>query len=214
MNGFRTCLKSNPPKRPLLKMTSIHNASVAFTSFGSKKLFSSYTATCALISAPPSIGLTALLSDLVADTPVKDLVLPILVAFVTLTLYWLIYAVDLFFGIKASRKQGKEAGDPDWFKSGKGWSSLIKIFIITVSVTWLAVFSILSAIGNFPILPTGFMLMSGTVGIIGTIMDIHSIGENQKRLTGKKHAIFTWFEKLGTAVQEGIILKISNFFSK
>lgn len=195
-------------------MTSIEQTSALLTTFGSKKLFSSFTAALAVISAPTSVGWYALFSEVIGDTPMKDLLLPILVAFATLALYWIVYALDLFTGIKAARKEGEAVGNPNWFKSNKGWSSIIKMFIITIMVTWLAFFSILAAIGKFPYLPTGFLLMSAGIGILGTMMDLHSIGENQKRLTGKKSEIFTWLEKLNEVIKEGIIVRTQNFFKK
>ena len=59
-----------------------------------------------------------------------------------------------------------------------------------------------------------FMLSSGTIAIMATLLDIYSIGENQQRLTGRKARIFEWFEELMKLINEGVMGRLRRFFEK
>ena len=176
-----------------------------------KKLFSLENASYLLLAAPGSISLGGLLHLLIEDTPIKSLLLPLVVAAVGLSLYFVVFWLDFISGVKASRHETRDK--ENYFSSAKGWSSMWKIATVTVLVTWSSFFSMLAAIGNLPYLPGFFMLSSGTIAIMATLLDIYSIGENQQRLTGKKAKIFEWLENIRKAINEGIIKKIGNLFN-
>ncbi len=58
-----------------------------------------------IIAIPGSVSITGLLSLFLESTPPKALVLPILVAAVCLSLYFITFILDLISGLKASRNE-------------------------------------------------------------------------------------------------------------
>ena len=177
-----------------------------------QKIFSARNAALLVMAAPGSFSLTSLLDIIIEETPIKTLMLPLMVTFVSLSLYFIIFSLDFISGVKASRHEATDK--QNFFSSAKGWSSMWKIATVSVLVTWSSFFSMLAAIGNFPWLSTFFMISSGTIAIMASLLDIYSIGENQKRLTGKKARIFEWFESLMNLINEGVMGRLKRFFSE
>ena len=176
-----------------------------------RKLFSTENASHLLLAAPGSLSLGGLLDLLIEDTPIKDLLLPILVAGVSLSLYYVVFLMDFISGVKASRHEAEDK--ENYFSSAKGWSSMWKIATVSVLVTWSSFFSMLAAIGEMKILSGFFLLSAGTIAIMASLLDVYSIGENQQRLTGKKAKIFEWFENVRNAINEGVMGRLRKFFS-
>ena len=168
-----------------------------------RKLFSLENLSYLFLATPGSISLTSLLDALIEDTALKALMLPLVVTFVSLSLYFIIFFLDFISGVKASRYEAEDK--ENYFSSAKGWSSMWKLATVSVLVTWSSFFSMLAAIANFTWLSTFFMTSSGTIAIMASLLDIYSIGENQKRLTGKKAKIFEWFESLMNLINEGVM---------
>ena len=175
-----------------------------------RKLFSLENLFYWFLAAPGSISLTKMLDALIEETPVKALFLPLMVTFVSLSLYFIIFALDFLSGVKASRHEA--ADKENFFSSAKGWSSMWKIATVTVLVTWSSFFSMLAAIGEMKFLSGFFLLSAGTIAIMATLLDVYSIGENQKRLTGKKAKIFEWLENLMRVINEGVFKKLAKLF--
>jgi len=176
-----------------------------------KKLFSAENSSYLVLATPGSLSLQGLLNLLIEDTPLKALLLPVVAAAVSLSLYFVVFWLDFISGVKASRHEAEDK--ENYFSSAKGWSSMWKIATVTVLVTWSSFFSILAAIGNLPYLPGFFMLAAGTISIMATLLDIYSIGENQERLTGKKAKIFEWLENIRKAINEGVLRKLAKLFN-
>ena len=175
-----------------------------------RKLFSPENFFYWFVAAPGSFSLTRMLDALVEETPIKALFLPLVVTFVSLSLYFIIFGLDFFSGIKASRHEA--ADKKHYFSSAKGWSSMWKLATVSVLVTWSSFFSMLAAIGNFTWLSSFFMISSGSIAIMASLLDIYSIGENQKRLTGRKSRIFEWLEDLMKGFNEGVLGRLKRFF--
>ena len=125
-----------------------------------KKLFSTENISFLVLAAPGSMSLQGLLNLLIEDTPIKALLLPIVVAAVSLSLYFVVFWLDFISGVKASRHEAVDK--ENYFSSAKGWSSMWKIATVTVLVTWSSFFSILAAIGELSYLPGFFMLASAS----------------------------------------------------
>ena len=170
------------------------------------KIFSTRNASLLIMSAPGSISLTAVLEALIADTPVKAIILPLMVVAVSLSLYFVVFLLDFISGVKASRHEAVDKNN--YFSSSKGWSSIWKIATVSILVTWSGFFSMLAALGSLPYLPGFFMLSSGTIAIMATLLDIYSIGENQQRLTGKKAKSFEWLENIRKLIHDLIVKKM------
>lgn len=171
-----------------------------------RKIFSMEQLSYLLLAVPGSFSLTRLLDVLLEETPIKALVLPLLVTAVSLSLYFIIFLLDFVSGVKASRKEA--GGRPDYFSSAKGWSSMWKIATVSVLVTWSSFFSMLAAIGGMEYLSSFFLFSGGTIAIMASLLDVYSIGENQKRLTGKKARIFQWLESVRKLVHGMVVRRL------
>ena len=172
-----------------------------------RKIFNPGNLSYLLLAAPGSVSLNRLLDVLLEETPIKALLLPLLVTAASLSLYFIIFLLDFLSGVKASRH---EAGGGDYFSSAKGWSSMWKLATVSVLVTWSSFFSMLAAIGGMEYLSTFFLFSAGTIAIMASLLDVYSIGENQKRLTGKKARIFVWFENVRRLFNNLIIRRFEN----
>ena len=195
-------------------MTPLENAPNIF--LFAKKIFSFKNGALIVMAAPGSLTITGIFEALIADTPIKDIVLPLLVGGLCLVLYFIIFLIDFKSGTEASKMEAaRDADHPkdkSYFESGKAWSSIFKIAVVFLLVIWSSIFSAIFAIAHVPALPTFFMLASGTVAIMATLFDCYSIGENQKRITGKKARFFIWLEEKGDLINEGFTKKIKNLF--
>lgn len=176
-----------------------------------RKIFSPENAALLFLAAPGSMSLTGLLDILVDDTPLKALILPLLVAAVCLSLYFVVFMLDFVSGVKASRHEAVDK--QDYFSSAKGWSSIWKIATVSILVIWSSFFSMLAALAGMPYLPGFFMITAATIAIMASLLDVYSIGENQKRLTGKKARIFEWLEQLRNSINKGLLERIGRWFS-
>ena len=168
-----------------------------------RKLFSAENVSFLVLATPGSLSLGGLFHLLIEETPIKALLLPLLVTAVSLSLYYVVFWLDFISGVKASRHEAEDK--ENYFSSAKGWSSMWKLATVSVLVTWSSFFAMLAAIANFTWLSSFFMLSAGTIAIMASLLDIYSIGENQKRLTGKKARIFEWFESLMNLINEGVM---------
>lgn len=182
-------------------MIPLHHTSTLFT-FG-RKIFSLENLLFLLLATPGSLTVASLLNALIADTPMKDLILPLLVAAVSLSMYFVVFILDFISGVKASRHEAEDKSD--YFRSAKGWSSIWKISTVSILVIWSSFFSMLSALSGIGYLPNFFMLASGSIAIMATLLDIYSIGENQQRLTGKKARFFEWLEQLRETINQELL---------
>src|SRR5690606_2032757 len=90
-----------------------------------RKLFSLENLSYLFLATPGSISLTKLLDALIEDTAIKSLFLPLMVTFVSLSLYFIIFSLDFISGVKASRHEAEDR--ENYFSSAKGWSSMWKL---------------------------------------------------------------------------------------
>ena len=139
-----------------------------------KKLFSTENISFLVLAAPGSMSLQGLLNLLIEDTPIKALLLPIVVAAVSLSLYFVVFWLDFISGVKASLHEAVDK--ENYFSSAKGWSSMWKLATVSVLVTWSSFFAMLAAIANFTWLSSFFMLSAGTIAIMASLLVIYSIG--------------------------------------
>ena len=98
-----------------------------------RKIFSTRNTSLFLLAAPVSGSLKGLLNILVEDTSLKGLLLPLLVAAVSLSLYFVVFLLDFISGVRASRHEAADKNN--YFSSARGWSSMWKIATVSVLVT-------------------------------------------------------------------------------
>ena len=162
------------------------------------------------IAAPGSISLTGILDAVIENTSIKALVLPLLVAAVSLFLYFITFLLDLISGIKASSSEAKPG--ETYFTSIKGWNSIWKISVVVILVIGSSFFSMLSALAGINYLANFFLFVVGIVATMAILLDIYSIGENQKRISGHKSRIFVWLDQITNLINELITNRIKNLF--
>ena len=175
-----------------------------------KKIFSYQDGALFIMAFPGAVGLPGLLDILIKDTPLKSLILPLVVAGVGLSFYLVIFILDFISGVKASKHEAMDK--ENYFQSRKGWNSVFKITTVATLVIWSGFFSMVAALTNISYLPNLFMIISAAVSIMASLLDIYSIGENQKRLTGKKARFFEWMESMTSLISEGFTSRLRKFF--
>jgi hypothetical protein len=158
------------------------------------------------LSAPLSIGLVEALKKLVKNVELFDLILPVISIATCVCLYFIFWIFDFGWGLIAAKHESKE--NPDWIKSDKLYSSLGKIGgIVLIDVLLLSMVLFLIVAG---FVTTSFILLivSVLLNLLAILYEVHSIGENIKRKTGKKPPIYTFFDRLTTILENTIIKKI------
>ncbi|MGY5846602.1 phage holin family protein [Salegentibacter sp. HM20] len=163
-----------------------------------------------LLATPGSISIIGLLNLVLEQTPVKALVLPLLVAAVCLFVYFITFVLDIISGLKASRCES--VAGVDYFSSAKGWNSIWKISVVFILVVASCFFSMLAAIAGVNFLANFFLFSAGIVAIMATLLDVYSIGENQKRISGSKSRIFDWLDQITKLLNQGIHQKLKSIF--
>ena len=160
------------------------------------------------------IEVTKIFISIFSEEIIKGLILNFLIFIVGLGLYSIVFAFDFITGMRASRKEqiisaGTSKG---YVQSDKLWSSVWKFFAVIVITTILTAISSILVLIDQSTLHQGGMLITLFFFIMVTSFDIHSIGENQERLFGKKPQFYSWlddfFEKMGDLV----MFRIKRFF--
>lgn len=188
-------------------MTNLNQA-VTILNFG-KKFFTTEGFVLAIISAPGSITMTAILKELMQGVALRDIILPLLLAFTLILVYNIVFGLDLWSGLRASKMESK--GKP-YFESGKGYSSMFKYFVVLAIIFMLTVFAILSSLANIPYAPNILLITLGILGMMASFFEIKSIGENIERMNKKRYPIFDFIEYITMTLREGIGHKIRSFF--
>lgn len=93
-------------------------------------------------------------------------------------------------------------------KSAKGWNSIWKISVVFILVIASTGFSMLAGLAGVAYLPNFFLFAAGIVSGMAILLDIYSIGENQRRITGEKSHIFDWLDQITKVLNEGISEKL------
>ena len=162
----------------------------------------------ALLSIPLSIGILESIKELIKNVDKFDLVLPIVTIGGCIGLYFLFFITDFFWGLIASKHESKN--NPDWVKSEKLYSSIGKIGgVLLVDVLLLSIILFLVIIG-FVKISVGILIIAVMLNVLAIMYEIHSIGENIKRKTGKKPKYLTFFDKITSLLENKIINKIEN----
>jgi glucan phosphoethanolaminetransferase (alkaline phosphatase superfamily) len=188
-------------------MTNLNQAFNIFT-FG-KKFFSTEGLLLAIISAPGSLTMTNIFEVLIKDVPLKDLILPLLVAFTAMLFYNIVFGLDFWSGLKASKGESKSGR---FFESGKAYSSIFKYFVVISILFMLSVFSMLSALAHLPYIPKFFLISTGIIGLMAGAFEIKSIGENIERMNNKRYPFFDFIDNIIGIMKDGVGERLRSFF--
>lgn len=190
-------------------MTALNDAPKNLFGFADK-IFNAHNGALLIMSAPPSIGIAELIDALLADTPLNVIIFPALVAIITIFCYGLMFTFDFLFGLYASYKSAGKGNE--YFESSKGYSSIFKMFAVVSLIFMLSMLSIVFALAHWDWISKGCITFAAAIGLMGTLFDFASIGENQKKITGKQHPIFTWIRSITELIEEEFTLRIKSFF--
>lgn len=184
------------------------NQAFTILCFG-KKFFTLEGLALAIISAPGSITMTKLFDALIEDVPLKDIMLPLLIAFTLILFYNIVFGFDFWSGLKAAKKEAK---GKKYFISGKAYSSMFKYFVVISIIFMLSILAILTGIANVPYVPTFFIVSSGIIGLMASFFEIKSIGENIEKMNKKQYPFFEFVDGLMVIFKDGVRSKLRGFF--
>lgn len=188
-----------------MKLTLLHKI-LSFQIFAKAIAFKK--GSLGLLSMPLSIGFLGAIKKLIKNVDEFDLVLPIITIGGCVFLYFLFFIADFVWGLIAAKHQSKK--NPDWVESDKLYSSLGKIGgVLLIDVLLIAIILFLVIIG-FVKISVAFLIITVMLNVLAIMYEIHSIGENIKRRTGKKPAYLSFFDKITSVLENRIITKIEN----
>lgn len=164
----------------------------------------------ALMAAATAPPLTEIIDLVMGDAPLRDVLMPFVIAAISFIIYLLAYGLDFWSGIKASKAEAN--GAPDYIKSDKLWSSIYKLLAILLILFALCVFAFVFVILDVSLLYKFFLYSIAAVGIMAFLFDMHSVGENYKRRFKAKPRLFEWLDQMTGTINETIIAKIKNTF--
>ncbi|TXE18608.1 hypothetical protein ES692_06075 [Psychroserpens burtonensis] len=159
------------------------------------------------VSLPLSIGLLEALKQMVKDVVLFDLILPVISIAMCLCIYFVFWLTDFFWGLIAAKHENNN-DNPDWIQSDKLYSSLGKIGGILLMNVLLLPLILFLLITNFETISFFVLIITVLINLLSILYEVHSIGENIKRKTGKKPAMYTFFEQFTSLLESTIIKKI------
>jgi hypothetical protein len=160
-----------------------------------------------LFSIPFSFGFTSGFKRIFKNANASDLELPILSIVCCIVLYLIFWAFDFISGLIASKYESKS--NPDWVESDKLYLSFGKIGgVILVDALLVFITSFLIALGYVRV-SSGVLLIGVLLNILAMSYELHSIGENIKRRSGTKPKFLSFFDKIISLLEKGIIKKIA-----
>lgn len=158
-------------------------------------------------AAPP---LTEFIDLIMGDTPLRDILMPFVIAAISFIIYLLAYGLDFWSGIKAAKAEAN--GKPGYIKSDKLWSSIYKLVAILIIMFALCVFAFVFAILDVNLIYKFFLYSIAAVGIMAFLFDMHSVGENYKGRFKSKPRLFEWLDDRTKDINEAFASKIKNLF--
>lgn len=162
----------------------------------------------------PKIEVARIFLSIFSEDIVKGLILNCLIFIAGLGLYSLVFVFDFITGMRASKKEHLISAKTTkgYVKSDKLWSSVWKFFAVIVITTILTSFSSILVLIDQKTLHQGGMLLTLFFFIMVISFDLHSVGENQERLFGKKPQFYVmldgFFQKMGDLV----MLRVKKLF--
>lgn len=163
----------------------------------------------------PKIEVVQVLLGIFNEDVIRDLILTMFVFTAGMGMYLIVFIFDFITGLKASKKEhfissGLVKG---YVRSDKLWSSVWKFFAVIVISAILTVFSAALVFIDQNTLHQAGMLITLFFYFMVISFDIHSIGENQERMFGKKPAFYDKMDWFFTKVGDLLMLRITKFFT-
>lgn len=164
--------------------------------------------------AVKTIEVSRVFISIFSEEVIKGLILNFLIFIAGLGLYLVVFLFDFITGMRASRREhiisaGTAKG---YVRSDKLWSSTWKLFAVIVTTTILTAFSSILVLIDQNTMHQGGMLITLFFFIMVISFDMHSIGENQERLFGKKPEFYIALDKFFDKMGDLVMLRIKRFF--
>ncbi|WP_417867937.1 phage holin family protein [Xanthomarina gelatinilytica] len=163
----------------------------------------------------PKIQVVDVLLNIFSEEVIRGLILTFFIFIAGMGMYIMVFVFDFITGLKASRKEHIiSAGTPKGYvRSDKLWSSVWKFFAVIVISSILSVFSCALVFIDQSTLHQGGMLITLFFFFMVISFDVHSIGENQERMFGKKPEFYKKLDWFFRKVGDLLMLRIKSFFT-
>lgn len=136
---------------------------------------------------------------------------------ISLGLWFVIFfinMIDIRTGIKADTKRKNDEGLKFEFESKRGWRAIEKIVVFTVTVYTIYQFEKeVIRLELWESLSFGLMCVKLGAFAYVALVEMQSIGENDKVRFGKKGQIFIMIDNVIHVVNEGILTKLKSLFN-
>lgn len=165
-----------------------------------------------LTSLAGSVTVQYLVTELMKNVTLKDILVPILISFFGVLLFLFFSLIDLITGLQAARYLSKTK--IGYVKSHKLYRTLWKVLGVSLLIILFTGLSLIIKIAeldvfNFYKLSLCFLIV---IILLASGFEFHSIGENIEKRTGKKPRMFNFFEIFLTKVQDGVIKRTVSLF--
>ena len=174
------------------------------------KLFLFKKGSLVLLSSALSAGALFYINEMLKDTEVRRLVIPIFTHIVGFCFFFSFVLVDLATGLWNAKYQNEISVKPqkNYIKSYKLYRTLWKVLgvlLLNTMITFLCLFTEIID-GEYSYYFTLWALV--TVWLMASGFEFHSIGENIEKRTGSKPEIFGFMDKILDAIQRRVLRKI------
>lgn len=178
-----------------------------------KKAFVFESGGLALLSFLFSFPTGKIFSTIFNGVEEKDLYTPFFVHLILTAVYFIVWFIDFYTGLSASRKEyyEKNGHTKGYYQSNRAWSSIWKfsgVIIITFVMLVLTFCFVITGIKSLSSISLFLMIFFFVLSILN---DFHSIGENHERRFKTKPGIYNVVKVLSQVTKEAIINKIKNF---
>lgn len=188
-------------------MTPLNNAPQIFAIITKAKNYEG--GALVVVGAASSKPFVDFVNVLIEGLSTNSWLMPFVVGALSFLIYLTAYILDFITGIQAAKKLS--GGKPGYIKSAKLWSSIYKLVAILVIMFALSFFSLVFILVDVAFVSEFFIYAIAAVGLMAFFFDMHSVGENQKKIYGKKPKIFDWLDGISETINETIIQRIKNF---
>lgn len=119
-----------------------------------------------------------------------------------------VFFIDFLTGITAAKKLARLNQEKDYIKSDRLWRSIWKLVALFSIILPMALFGFLFYILEMKALYYSLNLVLILFVLLAVFSEIHSIGENLKKIYGYKPKFFDFFDMIAKAVENLFVKKI------
>lgn len=171
-----------------------------------------------IMSCSSHPGIIKIEEALFEDLSLKDIFLPVTIEILGISVFCLFLIMDFFTGISACRTEHiRDGGDPkdNIIKPDKLWGTLWKLLGVLLLTSLFGSLSLITLITTQTWAYNITMWLHLVILIASSLFEFSSIGDNLKRINGKKPEIFSFVDNLFLAFKRNVfkkagVIKITN----